>query len=90
MHPCNITMYTYMRGRLLHAAGNPLHHDYTNENVELVTAGCCNLARHIENARKYGVPVVVAINQFACDTPAELEAMRAAAMEAGVVMATYC
>jgi hypothetical protein len=39
-------------------AGTPLHHDYTNENVELVTAGCCNLARHIANAKAYGVPVV--------------------------------
>jgi len=39
-------------------AGTPLHHDYTNENVELVTKGCCNLERHIRNTMKYGVPVV--------------------------------
>ncbi len=32
--------------------GTPLHHDYTTENVELVTKGCCNIVRHIENARR--------------------------------------
>jgi formyltetrahydrofolate synthetase len=39
-------------------SGTPLHHDYTNENVELVTKGCCNLERHIQNALSYGVHVV--------------------------------
>lgn len=39
--------------------------------------------RHIQNAKKYGVPVVVAVNQFATDTPAELEAVRQAAVDAG-------
>jgi len=39
-------------------AGTPLHHDYTNENIELVKKGCCNLERHIKNTLKYGVPVV--------------------------------
>ena len=60
-----------------------MHHDYLTENVELVRAGCCNLERHVANARKYGIPVVVAINQFASDSPAELEAVREAAMAAG-------
>ena len=49
-----------------------------------VRRGCCNLQRHIENARAYGIPVVIAINQFAADTEAELEAVRQAAMDAGV------
>ncbi|KAG2498479.1 hypothetical protein HYH03_003732 [Edaphochlamys debaryana] len=71
-------------------AGTPLHHDYTTENVPLVTAGCCNLVRHIENARKYGVPVVVAVNRFANDTDAELEAVRKAAVEAGATDAVIC
>lgn len=64
-------------------AGKPLDHAYTNENTDLVKAGCCNLARHIANTRKYGVPVVVAINKFAADTEAELAAVREAALEAG-------
>lgn len=64
-------------------AGKPLDQTYRTENVELVAAGCCNLARHIANARAYGVPVVVAINKFASDTPAELDAVRTAALDAG-------
>ncbi len=46
-------------------------------------AGCCNLARHIQNAQKFGVPVVVAINRFATDTDAELEVVRQEALAAG-------
>ncbi|KXZ51232.1 hypothetical protein GPECTOR_13g719 [Gonium pectorale] len=71
-------------------AGTPLHHDYTTENVALVSAGCCNLARHVQNARKYGVPVVVAVNRFASDTDAELAAVREAALEAGASAAVIC
>jgi methylenetetrahydrofolate dehydrogenase (NADP+) / methenyltetrahydrofolate cyclohydrolase / formyltetrahydrofolate synthetase len=37
---------------------------YHTENVELVQAGCINMAKHIQNALKFGVPVVVAINKF--------------------------
>lgn len=48
-----------------------------------VAAGTVNLQRHVANARAYGVPVVVAINKFASDSPAELAAVRTAAMEAG-------
>ena len=48
-----------------------------------VAAGAVNLQRHVANARAYGVPVVVAINKFASDTPAELDAVRTAALEAG-------
>ncbi|KAI3438087.1 hypothetical protein D9Q98_000529 [Chlorella vulgaris] len=64
-------------------AGKPLDHAYKTENVELVRAGCCNLAKHIANARSWGIPVVVAINRFATDTEGELEAVRQAALEAG-------
>jgi formate--tetrahydrofolate ligase len=53
------------------------------ENVGAVTAGAVNLARHIENVRGFGVPVVVAINHFTTDTPAEIAAIEAAAMRAG-------
>lgn len=37
---------------------------YRTENIELLRAGCINLAKHIANAKTYGVPVVVAINRF--------------------------
>ncbi len=66
-------------------AGKPLAHEYTEENLELLKQGLPNLIQHIENARKFGVNVVVAINSFASDTPAELELIRQAALEAGAV-----
>jgi formate--tetrahydrofolate ligase len=53
------------------------------ENVEAVRKGCANLARHIANVQKFGVPVVVAINQFITDTDAELEAVRETAKSLG-------
>jgi formyltetrahydrofolate synthetase len=64
-------------------AGKPLAHEYTNENLELLEKGCSNLMRHIENAKLFGVPVVVAVNRFKDDTPAELELIRRKAIEAG-------
>jgi methylenetetrahydrofolate dehydrogenase (NADP+) / methenyltetrahydrofolate cyclohydrolase / formyltetrahydrofolate synthetase len=64
-------------------AGKPLDFAYTEENLPLVEKGCANLTAHIENARRFGVPVVVAINQFTYDTPAELELIRKLAIEAG-------
>ena len=63
--------------------GAPLTREYTEENVELVKAGVVNLERHIENAKKFGVGVVVCINQFTWDTPAEIAVVREAAMRAG-------
>jgi len=65
------------------SAGKPLASEYTEENIPLVTAGCDNLVKHIENAKKFGVEVVVAINQFKFDTAAEMEAVRAASLAAG-------
>lgn len=43
-----------------------------NENLEALKKGIVNLGAHIENMKKYGVPVVVAINRFLTDTDAEL------------------
>ena len=45
--------------------------DLGNENVDAVTSGCKNLERHIENIGKFGVPVVVAINDYITDTEKE-------------------
>ena len=64
-------------------AGLPLDRAYTEENVELLKKGLPNLIQHIENARKFGVPVVVAANRFTSDTDAEIEVVREAALAAG-------
>ena len=54
------------------------------ENVSAVTQGGSNLARHIENVKSFGVPVVVAINRFITDTDAEIQAVKDLASENGV------
>ena len=46
------------------------------ENVAAVETGFANLARHVENMRKYGIPVVVAINEFVTDTAAEIARLK--------------
>ncbi|KAK5661676.1 hypothetical protein OQA88_9776 [Cercophora sp. LCS_1] len=63
--------------------GAPLNPVYKEENVEILRKGCTNLAKHIANARAYGVPVVVAINKFSTDTPAEIDVVREEAIKAG-------
>jgi len=64
-------------------AGRPLAHEYTEENLELLQAGLPNLEAHIENARRFGVPVVVAVNSFKEDTEAEVQLVREGAIKAG-------
>jgi formate--tetrahydrofolate ligase len=71
-------------------AGTPLAAAYRTEDVALVSRGCCNLIRHIANTRAFGIPVVVCINRFACDTDAELAAIRSAALAAGAADAVVC
>jgi formate--tetrahydrofolate ligase len=64
-------------------AGKPLDPALTTENVEAVQAGCANLAAQVEMVHGFGIPVVVAINSFPTDTPAEHAAVREAALAAG-------
>ena len=66
-------------------AGKPLAAEYTEENLDLLRKGLPNLERHIQNALKYGVNVVVAVNSFANDTPAEVELIRKSALEFGAM-----
>jgi len=66
-------------------AGKPLAPEYTDENLDLLRKGLPNMERHIQNAVKYGVNVVVAINSFTADTPAEIEMVRQAALDAGAM-----
>jgi formyltetrahydrofolate synthetase len=64
-------------------AGRPLADEYAREGLDLLARGLPNLAAHIRNARKYGVPAVVAVNRFTSDTEAEIALVRRAALEAG-------
>ena len=59
----------------------------TSENVAAVNAGLVNLEKHIENIKKYNLPLVVAINIFSQDTEAELQAIYQACERLGVEVA---
>jgi formyltetrahydrofolate synthetase len=64
-------------------AGRPLDKAYTEENLPLLEKGMGNLLKHIENAKLFGVPVVVAINSFKYDTKAEVALVKRLTEEAG-------
>jgi len=64
-------------------AGKPLPQELVTENLPALEKGCENLVKHIENARLFGVPVVVAVNRFTQDTEAEIELIRGKAVAAG-------
>jgi len=69
--------------RALKMNGGVKKEDLGAENVAAVKKGCANLGRHIENVKQFGVPAVVAINHFATDTEAEIEAVKAYVAEQG-------
>ncbi|XP_074092257.1 C-1-tetrahydrofolate synthase, cytoplasmic isoform X2 [Macrotis lagotis] len=71
-------------------AGMPLPKDYIEENLELLEKGFCNLGKQIQNARLFGIPVVVAVNAFKTDTEAEVELVVRLAKEAGAFDAVKC
>lgn len=72
------------------APGHGLPPAMLEENPEHVAEGCANLARQIANARRYGVPVVVALNAYPDDFPSEIDAMRRAAEAAGARGMAVC
>ncbi len=65
--------------------GKPLPNEITEENLPALEKGCSNLVKQIGNARKFGVPVVVAVNAFPTDSPAEHALIRDLAKQAGAV-----
>jgi formate--tetrahydrofolate ligase len=70
--------------RALKMHGGVAKDELGTENVEAVKKGCANLIRHIENMKKFGVPVTVSINNFITDTDAELQTVKEAAESQGV------
>ena len=69
--------------RAMKMNGGVAKDDLNQENVDAVVNGCANLGRHIENLKKFGVPVVVAINHFTLDTDAEIAAVQKFVSEQG-------
>ncbi|WP_190234742.1 formate--tetrahydrofolate ligase [Allorhizobium terrae] len=70
--------------RALKMNGGVAKSDLGQEDVAAVVRGAVNLGRHVENIRKFGVPVIVAINHFTSDTAQEVAAVQAFAKELGV------
>ncbi len=76
LKPAAVVIVATVRALKMH--GGVAKADLGNENVDAVTKGSENLARHIANIKKFNVPAVVAINQFVTDTAAEIAAISAA------------
>ena len=70
--------------RALKMHGGVAKEDLKKENIDALKKGCANLGRHIENMKKFGVPITVAINHFIADTDAEVDAIKQYAQSHGV------
>ena len=70
-------------GRFSVVAGRPLDEGLLQENLDAIKEGSKNLVKQIENARDFGVPVVVAVNVFPTDTDKEVEVVKKVAIGAG-------
>ena len=70
--------------RALKMHGGVVRNNLGEENLEAVRQGMTNLSRHVENVRRFGVPAVVALNQFSSDTNAEHDLVRELCREIGV------
>ncbi len=64
-------------------AGKPLPTELCEENLPALEKGAANMIRHIEIARQFGVPVVVAVNTFTTDTANEVNLLKKIAVKAG-------
>jgi len=70
--------------RALKMHGGVAKEDLGTENIDAVRQGVSNIARHVENTKKFGVPVAVALNRFITDTDAEIAAVREELASLGV------
>jgi formate--tetrahydrofolate ligase len=80
---CSIRALKMHSGDFKVVAGKPLDENLLKENVDAVQRGGVNLEKQVENMKLFGIPVVVAINKFTCDTKNEIEAVRKIAIAAG-------
>lgn len=70
--------------RALKMHGGVAKEDLDKEDLGALRDGCCNLVRHIENVKSFGVPVVVGINRFTADTDAEIAVIKEISAANGV------
>ncbi|MBU4345971.1 MAG: formate--tetrahydrofolate ligase [Candidatus Omnitrophica bacterium] len=80
---CSIRALKAHSGRFKIIAGKPLDEGLVKENIAAIEEGLCNLEKHIENIKIFGIPVVVAVNRFSSDTDQEVDFVKKKAMEFG-------
>jgi methylenetetrahydrofolate dehydrogenase (NADP+)/methenyltetrahydrofolate cyclohydrolase/formyltetrahydrofolate synthetase/formate--tetrahydrofolate ligase len=91
--PNTVVLVATIRAMKMHGggpkvvAGRDLDKAYTEENLEMLEKGGVNLAKNIEIAKLFGIPVVVAVNRFKYDTDAEVALVQRIAEEAGAYAA---
>ena len=83
---CSVVVATV---RALKMHGGVARADLAREDVAAVRTGVANLARHVENMGKFGLPVIVAVNRFTGDTEAEYAAIRASLPGVEVVLCSH-
>jgi formate--tetrahydrofolate ligase len=74
LHPAATVIVATVRALKMH--GGVAKEMLKTENVEALKKGLANLGRHIENVKKFGVPIAVAVNHFISDTEAEVDAVK--------------
>lgn len=80
---CSIRALKAHSGRFKIVAGMPLDTCLEKEDMQAIEEGICNLEKQIENVMVFGIPVVVAINRFSCDTDKEIDFVKKKAKEFG-------
>ena len=73
LKPSCVVIVATIRALKMH--GGVAKDDLKNENVEALKKGLVNLERHIENVKKFGLPVAIAVNHFIKDTDDEVKAL---------------
>ena len=82
LNPAAAVIVATVRALKMH--GGVAKDDLKKENVEALRKGCANLGRHLENVKKFGVPIAVAVNHFITDTDAEVQVIKDFCKEHGV------
>ncbi|WP_281518916.1 formate--tetrahydrofolate ligase [Acidaminococcus timonensis] len=85
LYPDAVVVVATIRALKMH--GGVAKADLGKENVKALSDGFSNLAKQVENMRSYGLPVLVAINKFATDTPAEIDMLLQKCASYGVEVA---
>ena len=82
LKPDGVVLVATIRALKMH--GGIEKSDLGKENIEAVKSGISNLKRHVENIKKYGLPVIVAINHFVADTENEMRILQEECEKIGV------